>query len=150
MSPHRNRQPRKCLWTRRMLLLVMLLGAFPQAAHAQLMVVGNDEKIIWDDAGKPLLMPPGKDTVSIVDIGTNPEAPRIIANIPLCELGDVARVLRLFPALRPDPILSSVSMWDGTRPSFRRQGTLLLSASVSGVCAGGRRVRRAKSALSSG
>ncbi len=83
MSPQRSRQPRKCLWTRRMLLLVLLLGALPHAAHAQLMIVGNDEKIIWDDAGKPVFMAPGKDTVSIVDIGTNPEAPRIIATIPL-------------------------------------------------------------------
>ncbi len=83
MSPQRSRQPRKCLWTRRMLLLVLILGALPPAAQAQLMIVGNDEKILWDDAGKPVFMAPGKDTVSIVDIGTNPEAPRIIATIPL-------------------------------------------------------------------
>jgi DNA-binding beta-propeller fold protein YncE len=49
----------------------------------QLMIVGNDEKISWDDAGKAVLAKGGRDTVSIVDIGTDPLAPRIIANLPL-------------------------------------------------------------------
>ncbi len=64
-------------------LLGMLIGAFPRAAGAQRMIVGNDEKILWDDAGKPVFMAPGRDTVSIVDIGANPGAPKIIANLPL-------------------------------------------------------------------
>jgi DNA-binding beta-propeller fold protein YncE len=51
-------------------------------AAAELMIVGNDEKITWDDAGKPVFLPPGKDTVSIVDISDR-EAPRIIASLPL-------------------------------------------------------------------
>ena len=51
-------------------------------ADAELMIVGNDEKITWDDAGKPVFLPPGKDTVSIVDISDR-EAPRIIASLPL-------------------------------------------------------------------
>ena len=49
----------------------------------ELMIVGNDEKISWDDAGKPVLARGGKDTVSIIDIGTDPLAPKIIANLPL-------------------------------------------------------------------
>jgi DNA-binding beta-propeller fold protein YncE len=49
---------------------------------AELMIVGNDEKITWDDAGKPVFLPPGKDTVSIVDISDR-ENPRIVANLPL-------------------------------------------------------------------
>lgn len=65
------------------LMAAALLALSGCAAHAQLMIVGNDEKITWDDAGKPVFRPPGKDTVSIVDIGTNPESPRIIANLPL-------------------------------------------------------------------
>ena len=52
------------------------------AAHAQLMIIGNDEKVSWDDAGKPVFSAPGKDTVSIVDI-SNREAPRIVASLPL-------------------------------------------------------------------
>jgi len=49
----------------------------------QLMIVGNDEKVGFDDAGKQVQSPPGKDTLSIVDIGTDPLSPRIIANLPL-------------------------------------------------------------------
>lgn len=51
------------------------------AAHAQSVIVGNDEKYAFSD-GKPVLSPPGKDTVSIIDI-RNPTRPRIVANLPL-------------------------------------------------------------------
>jgi DNA-binding beta-propeller fold protein YncE len=51
-------------------------------AQAQLLISGNDEKQSWDDAGKPLLLPPGKDTVSIIDI-SNRTKPRIVVNLPL-------------------------------------------------------------------
>jgi DNA-binding beta-propeller fold protein YncE len=52
-------------------------------AHAApLMIVGNDEKLLWDDNGKPVISPAGKDSVLIVDLG-DPETPRIIANLPL-------------------------------------------------------------------
>ncbi len=64
------------------LVLLPLLLVFPLAVSAQLMVIGNDEKVTWDDAGKLILMGPGKDTVSIVDIST-PESPRIVSNLPL-------------------------------------------------------------------
>jgi DNA-binding beta-propeller fold protein YncE len=55
--------------------------SFAAAAQAQYLIVGNDEKIIFKD-GKPVLSPPGKDTVSIIDIrdGSNP---RIVANLPI-------------------------------------------------------------------
>jgi DNA-binding beta-propeller fold protein YncE len=52
------------------------------AANAQLLISGNDEKQAWDDAGKPVYFPPGKDTVSIIDI-KNRTKPRIVANLPL-------------------------------------------------------------------
>ncbi len=65
------------------LLLLIGLVAFPYAASAQLMIVGNDEKFTVDDAGKVVFGAPGKDTISIVDIGTNPESPKILANLPL-------------------------------------------------------------------
>ena len=57
------------------------LGAQPGAR--QLMLVGNDEKVGFDDGGKQVQSPPGKDSVSIVDIGTDPLAPRIVASLPL-------------------------------------------------------------------
>ncbi len=64
------------------LALAMILPALSCAAQAQLMIVGNDEKITWDDAGKPVTMAPGKDTVSIVDISA-PESPKILTNLSL-------------------------------------------------------------------
>jgi DNA-binding beta-propeller fold protein YncE len=48
-----------------------------------LMIVGNDEKQSWNDAGAAVMSGHGRDTVSIVDIGTDPLAPRIVANLPL-------------------------------------------------------------------
>jgi hypothetical protein len=64
------------------LVLLMLVLVFPWAASAQFMIIGNDEKVTWDDTGKLVLMGPGKDTVSIVDI-SKPESPRIVSNLPL-------------------------------------------------------------------
>jgi DNA-binding beta-propeller fold protein YncE len=46
------------------------------------MIVGNDEKVWWDDDGKIVLSAPGKDSVLIVDLA-NPEDPKIVANLPL-------------------------------------------------------------------
>ena len=51
-------------------------------ARAQLLVAGNDEKMTWDEAGKPVLSAPGKDTVSIIDIKDRVH-PRIVASLPL-------------------------------------------------------------------
>ena len=49
----------------------------------ELMIVGNDEKQSWDEAGKPVIGEPGRDTVSIIDIGTNPLEPKILVNLSL-------------------------------------------------------------------
>lgn len=53
-----------------------------QAKAAPFMIVGNDEKIIWDDSGKPILSRPGKDSILIVDLA-NPLAPKIVTNLQL-------------------------------------------------------------------
>src|SRR5262245_8000155 len=52
------------------------------ASAAPYMIVGNDEKILWDDNGKPVLSPAGKDSVLIVDLA-DPMNPKIVANLPL-------------------------------------------------------------------
>jgi DNA-binding beta-propeller fold protein YncE len=52
------------------------------AAQAQLMIVGNDEKVGFQPDGKVVIQPPGHDTLSIIDI-SKPAALRMIANIPL-------------------------------------------------------------------
>src|SRR5580704_9077471 len=46
------------------------------------MIVGLDEKILWDDDGKPILAADGKDQVLIVDLA-DPESPKIVASLPL-------------------------------------------------------------------
>jgi len=62
---------------------IMLGGTALGVAHAApFMIVGNDEKVLWDDAGKTVLSPAGKDSVVIVDLA-NPENPKIVANLPL-------------------------------------------------------------------
>ena len=47
------------------------------------MVVGIDTKVMWGADGKVQNLAPGKDAVTIVDIGTDPAHPRIVANLPL-------------------------------------------------------------------
>ncbi len=64
------------------LAVALALVLWPLAAHAQLMIIGNDEKVAFDKTGKQIRRPAGKDTVSIVDI-SNPEAPKIVVNLPL-------------------------------------------------------------------
>jgi hypothetical protein len=61
----------------------VIIGAFVHsAASAQVMVVGNDHKIIWDENGKAVQREPGHDTLSIIDI-SKPEVPRVAATISL-------------------------------------------------------------------
>ena len=52
------------------------------AQAAPYMIVGNDEKLVWDDQGKPVLSAPGRDSVLILDLA-EPEAPKIVANLPI-------------------------------------------------------------------
>jgi DNA-binding beta-propeller fold protein YncE len=65
------------------LTVAAVLAFGPGAARAApFLIVGNDEKILWDDAGKPVLSPPGKDSVVILDL-VDPLNPKIVANLPL-------------------------------------------------------------------
>jgi DNA-binding beta-propeller fold protein YncE len=52
------------------------------ACAKPLMIVGLDEKVWWDDDGKTILSPPGKDQVLIADLA-DPENPKIVATLPL-------------------------------------------------------------------
>jgi DNA-binding beta-propeller fold protein YncE len=60
--------------------VTMLLA--PLAARADLLVVGNDEKTFWDDAGKVISKPPGNDTITILDLA-KPAQPATIATLKL-------------------------------------------------------------------
>jgi DNA-binding beta-propeller fold protein YncE len=62
---------------------VLLCGASLNFAYAKpFMIVGNDEKVSWDDDGKTVLSAPGKDTVVIIDLA-DPENPKTVATLPL-------------------------------------------------------------------
>src|SRR3989441_12595440 len=67
---------------RLLLVLVACLAAFAPAAHADLMIIGNDEKVVFDAEGNRQFVAPGKDTISVVDI-TDREAPKILVSFPL-------------------------------------------------------------------
>jgi DNA-binding beta-propeller fold protein YncE len=62
---------------------ILLCSAGLNPAHAKpFMIVGTDEKVLWDDDGKVVLSMPGKDQVLIVDLA-DPENPKIAATLPL-------------------------------------------------------------------
>ena len=56
--------------------------ALSTPAGTQVIVSGNDEKILWNDAGQPVFLPPGKDTISFIDIADR-ENPKILTSIAL-------------------------------------------------------------------
>src|SRR5437773_11556506 len=67
---------------RLLLVLVACLAAFAPSAHADLMIIGNDEKVVFDAEGNRQFVAPGKDTRSLVDIPDR-EAPRSLVGVPL-------------------------------------------------------------------
>ena len=62
--------------------ILLCSSNFDLAYAKPFMIVGNDEKLLWDDDGKAVLSPSGKDSVLIVDLA-NPESPKIVATLPL-------------------------------------------------------------------
>jgi hypothetical protein len=81
-------------------------------AHAApLMIVGNDEKLLWDDDGKPIISPAGKDSVLIVDLA-DPENPKIVANLPM-KNSVVGPPVNVAPARARVRALWGLSGWRG-------------------------------------
>lgn len=66
----------------RLAAAAVVLAFAAQNAAAQVMIVGNDEKVTFDENGKTIQHEPGHDTLSVVDI-SKPGAPRVAATIPL-------------------------------------------------------------------
>lgn len=69
-----------------LLALAMLVGcAAPTGPSGKrsLMIVGLDEKVAWNDAGTPVLSAAGRDTIAVIDVGTDPLAPRTLVSLPL-------------------------------------------------------------------
>src|SRR5882672_8188624 len=77
----------------------------PTFARAQYLVIADDNKLHWDDAGKVILTEPGKDEVVIVDIKV-PGSPEIAATLPLANtvIGPPTNV-----AITPDEGLALVA-----------------------------------------
>ena len=67
-------------WAVLSLAPALALAAAP--GRADMMLAGVDNKVEFNDQG-PVFVAPGNDLVSVIDIGTDPEAPRIVANLPL-------------------------------------------------------------------
>jgi DNA-binding beta-propeller fold protein YncE len=70
---------------RHLMIAVLASTAFlalSTTAGTQVIVSGNDEKVLWDDAGQAIFLPPGKDTISFIDI-TDRENPKILTSIGL-------------------------------------------------------------------
>lgn len=63
------------------LLSVALLNGC--AGARELMLVGDDEKVTWNDAGVQVNGLAGKDEVLVVDVGGDRLAPTIVARLPL-------------------------------------------------------------------
>ncbi|MEO9190810.1 MAG: beta-propeller fold lactonase family protein [Acetobacteraceae bacterium] len=84
-----------------------LLAALPVAAAyaAPFMIVGDDEKLVWNDQGAAVVKPTGNDNVLIVDLA-DPENPRIVANLAL-ENSVVGPPVNL--AITPDGALGLVA-----------------------------------------
>lgn len=62
---------------------ILLSASVAGFAHAKpFMIVGLDEKLLWDDDGKGVMAAPGKDQVLIVDLA-QPESPKIVTALPL-------------------------------------------------------------------
>ncbi len=79
MTSHHRRA---VVLTALLLVLAIALAAWPPTARGDLMIVGNDEKVVFDAEGNRSFVAPGKDTILVVDIA-NREAPKILASFPL-------------------------------------------------------------------
>jgi DNA-binding beta-propeller fold protein YncE len=59
-----------------------LMGSALNPAVGQILIIGNDEKLGWDESGKQITLEPGHDTVSVIDI-SKPDMPQVISTISL-------------------------------------------------------------------
>jgi DNA-binding beta-propeller fold protein YncE len=65
------------------LVSIWTLAATMPSGKAEYMLVGIDNKVVFGDDGSLQLKPPGTDLVAVVDIGSDPENPKIVAKLPL-------------------------------------------------------------------
>ena len=75
------RLPRRARVTSTLPLALVLIALVLPAA-ADFMVIGNDQKVVFDAEGNRSFVAPGKDTIVVVDLASR-ESPRIVASFPL-------------------------------------------------------------------
>lgn len=63
--------------------MLALAGCATAPGKPEYMLAGIDNKTSWGSDGKLQNGAPGKDAVTILDIGTDPANPKIVANLPL-------------------------------------------------------------------
>src|SRR5262249_37623652 len=78
----KHRQPKQSLLSSFSGVTVLVIASLTSVRSAPLLIAGNDEKLLWDDQGKPIVSPAGKDSVVILDLA-DPESPKIVVNLPL-------------------------------------------------------------------
>jgi DNA-binding beta-propeller fold protein YncE len=61
---------------------VLAAAGINSVAAAPFLIIGNDEKVLWDDKSNPIISPSGKDTVVILDLA-DPENPKTVASLQL-------------------------------------------------------------------
>jgi len=83
-----------------------VIAANMPSGKPEYMLVGIDTKLVFGDDGAPQLLPPGNDLIAIVDIGTDPANPKIVARLPLMNsvLGPPTNL-----AITPDGTLAIVA-----------------------------------------
>ena len=64
-------------------LLAACATTAPTPGKPEFMLVGVDTKVVFADDGSLQLLPPGKDSIVVIDIGTDPAKPRIVTSLPL-------------------------------------------------------------------
>ena len=60
----------------------LVTAGLNSVSAAPFLIIGNDEKLLWDDKGAPVIHPAGKDSVVILDLA-NPENPKVVVSLPL-------------------------------------------------------------------
>src|SRR5215813_12059034 len=78
----KHMQPKHALLSSFSGATLLAIASLSSVQAAPLLIVGNDEKLLWDDQGKPIVSPAGKDSVVILDLA-DPESPKIVVNLPL-------------------------------------------------------------------
>ena len=66
-----------------LILQIASLATAQAQSKKQFLIVGLDEKQPYSDKGVGIAGPPGRDSVLIIDIGSSPLEPKIIASLPL-------------------------------------------------------------------